>query len=404
MTGFRTPAQSDFHAYAALTKQQGDHLNRLVQWSQNECAKVDGLDGLLLPVGAFVPGISSFFSDKFSQCQRGMGVIDEKINRTSAAYTQVDDDTATELRNIYPQHSFYVPDLGAIPGLHRVGNFNDEEFELKKPDSAEEDTSRNIKHQLLALGMNSELRGADKVFKFCTGQSLVELLLTPLTGEYGQLLYLHDAYDALADASYTVTGTLRKGSWALGTEWTGEAATAFDAYLFQWTMGMGGVGDAAKEAAKIYKVGYEAVVVLVHIALRKINDLINNEIEELARQAAEMAAGDAAIETVGLGPEDPLADVGAGIFTAWKLYKIYKIVKRIITAITIIEEIFDKISDAVEAINQGVQEIVELVKAPEVPSVSSLVEQVEQRGFAFEKSGGWDATVGAARIGLLPAA
>ncbi|MET9383156.1 hypothetical protein ABZY09_19295 [Streptomyces sp. NPDC002928] len=50
-------------------------------------------------------------------------------------------------------------------------------------------------------------------------------------GEYGRLLYLHDAYEAL-----------------------GDAATNFESYLFQWTVGMGGVGDAAKETAKVYKV------------------------------------------------------------------------------------------------------------------------------------------------------
>jgi uncharacterized protein YukE len=255
----------------------------------------------------------------------------------------------------------------------------------------------------LALLGDSELKGANKVFQFCTGQSLVELLITPLFGEYGRLLYLHDAYDALGDAVYTVTGTLRKGSWTLGTEWTGDAATNFDSYLFQWTMGMGGVGDAAKEAAKVYKVGYEAVVLLVHRALKQINELINNEIKELAEQGAKMAAGDAAIEAVGLGPEDPLADIGAGIYTAYRLYEMYKIVKRIITVITVIEKIFEAISDAVEAIKKGVNEITAFIKSPP-PSISSLVDQVEQNGFEFEKSGGWSTTVGAARIGLLPAA
>ncbi|MQY32536.1 hypothetical protein SRB17_04870 [Streptomyces sp. RB17] len=407
MKDLRTPTRGDFHAYADLAKKQGSHLSTLVQWSSNECAKADGLDGLLLPLRPLIPEVSAFFHGKFAQCERGMVLVGEKIHRTSAVYTETDQNVALRLRNIYPQASSHFPDIGAIPGLHRVGNFNDEEVELKAPDSAEDDTSRNIEHQLWALGWNSDLRGADSIFKFCTGKSLVELLLTPLSGKYGRLLYLHDVYDALGDAAYTVTGTLRKGSWELGTEWTGQAATAFDSYLFNWTMGMGGVGDAAKEAAKLYKVGYETIVVLVHLALREINKLINNEIKELVKQAEEMAAGDAMIEGIGLGPEDPLADAVAGFFTADKMYKIYKIVKYIITGIAIIEGIYGKISDAVEAINKGVRQIVEFSKAPEmpeIPSVSSLLDEVEQHGFAFEKSDGWNATVGAARIGLLPAA
>jgi hypothetical protein len=115
VTGFRTPAQSDFHSYADLTKKQGDHLSRLVQWSHNECAEVTGLDGLLLPLRAFVPEVSTFFGDKFAQCQRGMGVIDEKINRTSAAYTEVDGSTAKDLSNIYPHSSFYFRTSERLP-------------------------------------------------------------------------------------------------------------------------------------------------------------------------------------------------------------------------------------------------------------------------------------------------
>ncbi|MGW1914524.1 hypothetical protein ACWCQS_28285 [Streptomyces sp. NPDC002076] len=402
MADLRTPTQGDFHAYADLVKTQGDHLGTLVAWSSNECAKADGFDGLLTPLRPLVPHVSAFLHGKFAQCQRGMGLIDGKIRRTSAVYTETDHNVAMRLRNIYPQASSHFPDLGAMPGLHRVGDFKDEDVELKELDSAEEDTAKNIHLQLWTLRNGSELRGADRVFKFCTGQSLVELLITPPSGQYGRLLYLHKAYDELAEAAYTVTGTLRKGSWTLGTEWTGEAATAFDSYLFKWTMGMGGVGDAAKEAAKFYKVGYDAIMLLVRQALGEINRLVNDEIAKLATEGEEMVAGDATIEAVGLGPEDPLADAVAGIFTADKLYNMYKWVKRIITAITVIQETFAKISDAVEAINKGVRQAVDFINDP--PSVSSLIDQVEQRGFAFEKSDAWNATLGAARIALLPAA
>ncbi|MFF4506478.1 hypothetical protein [Streptomyces sp. NPDC001401] len=403
MTGFRTPAQSDFHAYADLTKKQGDHLVRLAQWSGHECAQVDGLDGLLVLAREFVPDISTFFSDKLAQCQRGMGVIDDKIQRTSAAYTHVDQNTATELRNIYPQSSFSFPDISTLPGASSLGNFTDEDVDLKKLDSADDTTSKSIHTALLVARNSTDLKAAEHAFQWCTGQSLVELMLKPLFGEYGRLSYLGDAYDELGDAAYTVAGTLRKGSWKLGGEWSGEAATNFDSYLFRWTMGIGGVGDAAKLAAKAFKDGYHVVVGLVWEALSEIGKLMEDGIRKLAEQFAEMMAGDAAIEVVGLGPEDPVADVVAGIWTADRIYEMYKTVRLIINVIGIIQTIFEKISDAVDGIKKAVHAAMEFLDSPP-PTIGSLIDDVEQRGFEFEKGGGWSPTMGASRIALLPAA
>ncbi|OKH99796.1 hypothetical protein A6A06_22245 [Streptomyces sp. CB02923] len=403
MSGFQAPPQGDFHSYASLTAKQADHLGDIDHYSSTHCADVDGLDGLLLPLRLAVPSAAHFYSGKFAQCHRGMGVIEDKIHRTSADYTKADQQAMSDLHTIYPGAISHFPDIGAIPGAARAGNFNDAAVSLKEPASAEEATSKNIHHQLLALGTGSELRTADKVFKFFTGQSLVELLIKPLSGDYGRLLYLHSAYDTLADAAYTVAGTLRKGSWALGGEWKGPTATAFDSYLFRWTMGIGGVGDAAKSTATAFKVGYDAVMVLVHQALREINRLVNEEIKQLVEQGAEMAAGDATIEAVGLGPEDPVADVAAGIYSAYKLYKMYKIISRIVTGITIVEGIYKAIRAAVKTIVEGVEKVQEAMDSP-MPTVGSLIDDVERRGFEFEKSGGWSATAGAARIGMLPSA
>ncbi|MEU9113288.1 hypothetical protein AB0D04_16275 [Streptomyces sp. NPDC048483] len=332
-----------------------------------------------------------------------MGVIGDKVHRTSSDYASADHQAMTDLHAIYPGAISHFPNIASLPGASRVGNFTDEAVSLKEPVNAEEATAKNIHHQLRLLGLKSELKTADKVFKFFTGQSLVELLLKPLTGDYGRLMSLHEAYDTMGEAAYTVAGTLRKGSWALGSEWKGDTGTAFDSYLFRWTMGIGGVGDAAKTVAKAYKVGYDIVIVLVHQALRKLNELIEEEIEALAKEGAEMLAGDAAIEAVGLGPEDPLADIGVGIYSAYKLYKMYKIISKIITAINIIEGIYKAIEAAIKGIEESVKKVSEALHSP-MPTVDSLINDVEQRGFEFEKSGGWSATAGAARIGMLPAA
>jgi uncharacterized protein YukE len=405
MTGFKTPPLGDFHTYAGLMTTQGGHLSTLNQWCGHQCSETTGLDGLLTLVRPVVPELSGYFTEKLGQCVRGMALVSSKIQQTSAEYAGTDQDIAAQLAKIYPAPITGFPDIGAIPGASLVGNFTDQDVTLTEPASGADDTAKNIGHQLMIIRQGfsaGPLATAEKVFKYFTGQSLVGLLLEPLAGQYGQLLYLHDAYDQLGDGLYTVAGTIRKGSWGLAQEWTGSAATAFDSYLFSWSMGVGGLGDAAKVVAKLYKDGYDAVVLLVQAALREMDSLINNVLPKLAEDGGSMVEGDAAIEAVGGGPEDPVADVVAGVFTAYKMYEIYKDISLAITIINAVETVFTSIQKAIKGIESGVQAVIKMINSP-MPTLGSLVNDVEQRGFDFEK-GAWDPTLGAVRVGMLPSA
>lgn len=406
MPGFTAPPQRDFEACARLADSQSGHLARLGQWSGAQCADTGGLDGLLYPLTGVVPRVAALFSGKLAQCQRGMSDVSRKVQLTGSDYARADQASLAAVASVYPAALRGFPDIGTL-GLPDAGSFTDQPVILKEPPSAEQDTAANIHHQLETIRgkflTGGALATAEKVFRFFTGQDLAGLLLDPLAGQYGRLRYLHDAYAELASGTYTVAATVRKGSWVLGDQWTGQAATNFDSYMFRWGMGIGGLGDAAALVAKAYLDGYYTVVGLVQVALRAIDSLISNELEQLAEQGAELAAGDVAIEAAGLGPEDPLADVGAGIFTAYKLYKIYKIVSAIITAINAIEATFRPVSSAVTDIRDAVDAVIKAFSSP-MPSIGSLISDVEQRGFGFEQDPGWSPSLGAARIALLPPA
>lgn len=405
MSGYKTPPQGDFRSFAKLASEQSVHMGKLGNWTSVQCSSTGGFEGLLLPMKALVPDIANLFTPKMAQCQRGMTDVAHKVGETADEYAKAEDSATDSIRNIYPGELPHFPDFGTL-GLPDIGDFTDEPVSLREPQSGAADTAQDIKHQLQTLrnGFSSgPLATAEKVFKFCTGQSLVGLLIEPIAGEYGQLKYLEDAYDTLSQGLYTVAATVRKSSWKLGDEWTGDAAASFDSYMFRWNMGIGGLGDAAKVVSQTYRDLYAGVVVLVHKALAKINTLVNNELEQLVEQGAELAEGDAAIETVGLGPEDPIADIGAGVYSAYKLYKIYKIVANIITAINAIIAIYHAISKLISDVPKAIHAVQAAFDAG-LPSIGSLVDDAEQRGFSFEENSHWDPNAGAVRIALLPSA
>jgi uncharacterized protein YukE len=313
---FKVPPQQDFDAYSKLVLKQRDHFGTLGNWSGGQCSNGDGLDGLLYPLRGPIAEVGGYFHGKFTLCGTGMTGVSDKVLQARGAYSQADRHSEDSLKAAYP---------AALSGFHEIdggpliGSFDDADVSLKEPTSAEEDTSKNISLQLHLITtrlIGGELSGAEHVFKFLTGQSLVELLLTPLVGKYGRLKYLQEAYEQLSDGTYEVAGNLRRGTWRMAVEWNGDAATAFESYLFRWHMGTGGLGDAAKVVAGLFHDGYLAVTALVWAALKEINTLMDEGVRKLAEEAAQMVAGDVAIEAVGLGPEDPLADIGAGIWSA----------------------------------------------------------------------------------------
>jgi uncharacterized protein YukE len=438
MGGFSAPPKADFDSYAALMIKQSGHFKDCAQWAGRKCTEAGDLNGLLVfPLALLIPKIGQAFAAKLGQCQAGMAGVADRARGTGAAYEQAEHTNTANLTSIgnklfgSPIQGF--PDLGTIPGLRHLGTFDDEDISFKEPDAAGDDTAKDISLQLKLLSgyTDSGSRGiqdgahlrptgllgkvnpdagignwsgkllamGDSIFRHFTGQSLVALLFDPIVGNYGRLKYLEEAYDQLSDAIYTVAGTVRKGSVRLGGEWQGDTARAFDSLMFRWSMGSGGLGDAAKIVSHMCRDGYYAICALVQTALQAITRLINEEVKQLI----ETAAGDAAIEAVGGGPEDPVADVVAA---AWTAYRIYKIISAIIKAVQEIMKIYDDIKDAVGKIHHDVQVVIDAFDSPlDIPgTIHSLIDDVEQRGFEFEKNGGWNPELGVARVAMLPAA
>jgi len=439
--GFKAPPKADFDTYASLMEAQATYFTQLFGWAGQECSAADDLNGLLLlPLVQATPKIAALFSEKLAECERGMIGVGSKARATAAAYAAAEHTNETNIAKIYGQSLPGFPDIGHVPGLSNLGDFKDAMVVLKEPNDAGDITALNITEQLTLLGLVSDPAGSalgkkyglkpglttlpgqepgnlskklgignvtgqilwlgDSIFKSFTGQSLVQILLYPIVGNYGRLKFLQEAYEQLSEGIYTTTGTMRKGSVRLGGEWEGDAAVAFDSLLFCWSMGSGGLGDAAKIMSDIFQVAYDTLCAMIQIALQLITRFINGALQQLV----EAVAGTAAIEVAGGGPEDPVADVVA---VAWDVYKVYKIVELCITTATVIVEYFPKIVEAVTKILDDIEVVRQAFAEGKINSqavINSLLEDVKQRGFEFEKNGGWNPAAGAARIALLPSA
>ncbi|WP_067886205.1 hypothetical protein [Nocardia vaccinii] len=471
-TVLNVPSTEDFTGYQGLVAKQGEHLAPMVTWAGKECMDTDGLTGVLsVLVKPIVPTPANYIGAKLSQCQRGMGAVKDKIATVDRELRAEDDKNATDLKKIFPDQISGFPDIGSLPTISsEAADFTDEDVVLKEPTEVEttptsqvseptikksikslrkknkkaakeaaknrdgdgsssDDDSTDAGNSKSGLGalaeehisnwtkyLDAKMTGsgqvlwlAEKGYKMVTGHSLIDTAFKPIAGDWDRLIYLHDAYDTLGDGCYTVAGTLRKASWKIGSEWKGDTATAFDSYMFRWTMGIGGVGDLAKLVAKAYKEAHDLLLKLIGKLVDKLSDMIDTGIKKLAVKIAEMLAGDAIIETVGLGPEDPVADVVAVAYSAEKMYEIYKLVRTVVNDVIAVVEIYKEIKTAIEKLRTDIDTAVNSLTHGSWPSVGSVVADVETKGFDFEKSGSsssgsgsWDAAAGVGRLALLP--
>lgn len=442
------PPSDDFTAFCGLVTKQGDHFGPMTAWTGKQCSDVDGLDGLLTLLKPTVKGAAEEIGDLLKQCQTGMGTIKDKVTTVDRELRTEDEKNAAALKQAFPDMVSGVPDISTLgaPAGEQM-NFTDEDIDLKEP-AAESSTSsglipgivsgfipgakdkstpslvgqlkedwndenrwkalkgtgikqtRGILYKQLS-GEGNDIWIADKAFKFITGHSFIDMLLKPLLGDWDRLMYLHDAYDTLGDACYTVAGNLRKGSWKIGSEWQGDTATAFDSYMFRWTNGIGGIGDRAKVIAENYKYGYETVLNLVQLAVSYASKLIDNEVKKLAKDAAETAAVDAAVEIAGGGPEDPVADVVDAVWTAERMAKLYQDVRMVVNGIEQVENYYQLIQKTVQEVKSMIEKLHQNSPAWGDQSAGGLIQDVEQHGFDFEKQSGWSAKDGTSRTGYL---
>ena len=390
MSGFHAPPESEFDSLAGLLDAQRGHLGQLGNYAGTTCANTDGLAHALSFLQQPVVDLSTFMNNKYFDCQGGIGKVATDVRDTGHEYAKSDARAESFVRASYP-----AP-LGAfqeISGGPSVGSYNDIDIELPEPDDAEDILKANLDHVLSALGT------IEHIWRWVTGgDSLLERLVTPIMGNYGRLQYLSQAYASLSDATYTVAGNLRRGTYKMAPQWNGEAATAFEFLMFRWHMGIGGLGDLDKVASQVLHDGYLTVAALVQAVLDAIGAFINHE----GKKLVEAAAGTAAIEAVGGGPEDPVADVVA---VGWDAWKIYQAVSIAITAINEIIKLIGKLIDGVKELGQEIDEIKELISdAAEDPgqAAKDALDQGLNRAGEIEKDQFWNPKLGAARIAMLP--
>lgn len=157
----------------------------------------------------------------------------EAVGASRETYLAAERDVAVAMARLEQQlvgaRSSPLP--GTAPQPEWIGGYEDQiavEGVLIAPNSHDDEMNRQIEQIGGKLGM------IDDIWRFFFGESLLDKVFTPISGDWGQLRSIADGWDNLGTAAKGVEDNLTAFKVRLGQTWQGPAAARFDGYLDQW--------------------------------------------------------------------------------------------------------------------------------------------------------------------------
>lgn len=191
----------------------------------------------------------------------------------------------------------------------------------------------------------------DWLFEQVTGESLVEMIIMPITGDYRKIAADGNAWRTVSTAMSSFSDTMSANTDALRDSWKGPAAFAHEAYVdYGWKAGFVVEGKIAETIAK----GFDKVAEGSERLCKKALELLDKLVKKLIEAAAQIWV--------------PLAGWIAAAEKVWAAYNIYKMIMEII-------EMVKQIIQAVKEIFESIQSIgSQLAKIKDIRSIDDAMD------------------------------
>jgi hypothetical protein len=220
--------------------------------------------------------------------------------------------------------------------------------EIGEPLKPLEESGTSI--QDLVDSMGWQVAGVDWIFTQVTGESLVSMVIEPITGDYRKINAHQGAWDGIAEALKATSSTMDENVKIVREDWGGNSGIAHEAYVrAAWKAGLYADAGLAKLVGKGFQLLGEASEKLARQALKLLQRAINKLLEAIAEVWAPIVGWVAVCKIV------------------WDAYQIYQ---QILAIIDLIKDVVTKVKDLwtqVKAVGS------QIAKIKDVRSIGDLV-------------------------------
>jgi uncharacterized membrane protein YgcG len=215
----------------------------------------------------------------------------------------------------------------------------------------EVDTSGGIEE--MVENQSVQVRVVDWIFEQVTGESLVETIIMPLTGDWTRIEANSTAWGSVSSAVEAISDNLSANVDELQQHWSGQAADAFGTHIRAvWFGGL----YAEAGIARLIGEGFGKVAEMSKRLCQEALDLLESLVNKLL----------SAISTSWI----PVVGWGRAVKLVWDAYQIYEAIMGIIDAIKGIIEAAQQLFDAIGRIRSALEAIPDVRNANDAVAVA----------------------------------
>jgi hypothetical protein len=153
--------------------------------------------------------------------------------------------------------------------------------------------------QALVQSAGLEVMAVDWVFQHIAGKSLVDMVIKPLTGDFGKMRQDGEAWRNIANAMKQFSTTLSGNAKIVGEDWKGPSGLAHKAYVdVGWKAGLAVEAEVAKLIAKGFDTVADGSEKLAREALKLLKKLVDKLIEIAAKACVPVVGWAAEATTI----------------------------------------------------------------------------------------------------------
>jgi methyl-accepting chemotaxis protein len=215
----------------------------------------------------------------------------------------------------------------------------------------EVDTAGGIEEMIADQSL--QVRAVDWIFERVTGESLIEKVIMPITGDWTRIAANGEAWRSVGDAVRAISDNLSANVDTLQQHWTGNASDSFGTHIrLVWFGGL----QAEAGLATLIGEGFDAVAEMSQRLCQEALDLLERVVNKLIEAAATALI--------------PIVGWGRAVKIVWDAYQIYQAIMGIIEAIRGIIEAAQQLFDAVGRIRNALEAIPDVRNANDAVAVA----------------------------------
>jgi uncharacterized protein YukE len=257
----------------------------------------------------------------------GMGRAATNLESVAERYEQDDRNGSDRINDAYPQGGGGTP-TGSAGASGSYEDLSEPTEQLTTPGSYDDTVASQVDEIGGTVGIIND------VYEWVTGDSLLQKIVEPITGDWGRLYSLADAWDNVGGSSTSVNANVTSAVGSVDGAWNGRASEAFQTHMARRLVDVTDQPELAAEIANALRDLAEDCKEMFDVIIQALNTV-----------ASIISAAMASFAIPVYGEIKLVKAVWDTAKLIWNIYKIINLIRQTITLIVQTIQLLRELAD-----------------------------------------------------------